>query len=294
MPMPIYTCISAESNASERLWYEFTPYEVGASWLNAYIPTWAFGRKFNNGASVMNAPEQSLGTLFGTFGLAVGVTLQNLVQDTDIADNMKSALAKKILQHIMAKYGNDRAISAEYFNFVFGLPNTYYNDLRIAQFVDAGIDFNLPYPPISGQRPERKADIIIFVDASTGPVGTELQNVENYARASNLPFPVIDYTNIGNNAVSVFTSDDPQVPVVIYIPRVVDQVLLEAHKNDLPELYNYLNNFNIEQCIDIGVCNTFNFAYTPNQAQQVAALGEFNMLMAKDVIVQAVSIKSTN
>ena len=292
LPLPIYTAISGESNASERLWYEFTPHEVGAPWLNAYVPTWAFGRKFNNGVSVTNAPEQTLGTMLGTFGLAVGVTLENLLQQTDITQNLKSALLKNILARIMAQYGNDRAISAEYFNFVFGLPNTYYNNLAIAQLVDAGIDINLPYPPISGQRPEHKADIIIFVDASAGTVGAELQNVENYARANNLPFPVIDYTNIGNNAVSIFTSDDPQVPIVIYIPRIVDQDLLDAHQNDLPELYNYLKDFDIDQCCDDGACNTFNFSYTSDQARQMTALGEFNMLMAKDIIAQAVTVKS--
>ena len=292
LPLPIYTAISGESNASERLWYEFTPHEVGAPWLNAYVPTWAFGRKFNNGVSVTNAPEQTLGTMLGTFGLAVGVTLENLLQQTDITQNLKSALLKNILARITAQYGNDRAISAEYFNFVFGLPNTYYNNLAIAQLVDAGIDINLPYPPISGQRPERKADIIIFVDASAGTVGAELQNVENYARVNNLPFPVIDYTNIGNNAVSIFTSVDPQVPIVIYIPRIVDQDLLDAHQNDLPELYNYLKDFDIDQCCDDGACNTFNFSYTSDQARQMTALGEFNMLMAKDIIAQAVTVKS--
>lgn len=291
MPFPIYTAISAESNESERLWYEFTPYEVGASWLNVYVPTWAFGRKFYNGVSVTNAPEQSLGTLLGTFGLAVGVTFQNLLQQTDITQNIQSALLKKILQSIVAQYGNDRAISAQYFNFVFGLPDTYYNDLKITQCVDAGINFNLPYPPISGQRPERKADIIIFVDASAGTVGAELKNVENYARANNLSFPIIDYTNIDKHAVSIFKSDDPQVPVVLYIPRIVDHALLEAHKNDLPELYTYLNNFDVEKCIDDGACNTFNFSYTHDQARQMTALGEFNMLMVKDAIIQAVNIK---
>lgn len=293
LPMPIYPAISAESNASEQFWYEFTPYEVGGSWLNAYVPTWAFGRKFNNGSSVTNAPEQSLGTMFGTFGLAVGVTLENLFQQENIAQNIQSPLAQKILQQIMAEFGNDRAISAEYLNFVFGMPNTNYGALKIVQMVDAGIYFNLPYPPISGQRPARKADIIIFVDASEGTVGAELQSVQDYAQANNLPFPEIDYTNIGNNAVSIFSSDDSEVPVVIYIPQVVDQALLDAHQTDLPQLYSSLNNFNIDECCDLGeACNTFNFSYIPAQAQQVADLGEFNMLMAKDAIMQAITIKS--
>lgn len=292
LPFPLYTAISAQ-NPSEQFWYEFDPYEIGAPWLNAYVPTWAFGRQCNNGVSTSNAPEQSLGTLFGTFGLAVGVTFKELVQDTDIADSMKTALAKKILQKLIADFGSDRPIYAEYYNFVYGLSTMQFNNQQTLDMVDAGIDFNLPYPPISGQRPERKADIIIFVDASAGTVGAELQNVENYARANNLPFPVIDYASIGNNAVSIFKSDDPQVPVVIYVPRIVDHGLLEAHKNDLPDLYSYLNNFDIEKCIAQGACDTFNFSYTPDQARQVTALGEFNMLMAKESLLQVVNIENS-
>ena len=46
LPLPIYTAVRAENISVENMWYEFTPYEVGGSWLNAYVPTWAFGRKF--------------------------------------------------------------------------------------------------------------------------------------------------------------------------------------------------------------------------------------------------------
>ena len=294
VPLPIYTSISGEENDTEHLWYEFTPHEVGAPWLNTYVPTWAFGRKFDNGVSISNAPEQPLGTLMGTFGLAVGITLKYMFDATNITSNMKTVLLKNLIADILAKYGNDRPISAEYLNFTFGLPQTTYNDLKIAHLVDAGINFNLPYPPISGQRPGRKADIIIFIDASAGVVGDELRNVENYARANQLPFPTIDYTNIGTQAVSVFTSNDPQVPIVIYIPRIVDNALLEVHKNDMPELYNYLCGFDIEKCIADESCNTFNFLYTHDQARRLTALGEFNMLMAKDAVLQAVNAQGAN
>ncbi len=141
---------------------------------------------------------------------------------------------------------------AEYLNFVAGIKNTQFNTLPILKFVDAGINFNLPYPPISGQRAARKADIMIFVDASEGTIGTELQNVENYAHAHQLPFPAIDYSMVGKQAVSIFKSDtDPNVPVVIYIPCVVDHALLEAHKDDMQELYGILHDFDIEKCMDL-------------------------------------------
>ena len=287
MPFPIYTTISGDTN-TELLWYEVSPYEFGAPWLDAYVPTWAFGRKFQNGASLTNTAEQPMSTLLGTFGLAVGVTLQELLQDTTITQSIKLALIQNLITQIAAESGNARAITAEYFNFAQGIQGPL-SDLPILHFVDPGISFNLPYPPISGQRAARKADIIICLDASAGIVGDELRKVEAYARANNLHFPAINYTDIDKHAVSVFKDADPQIPVVIYIPRIVDHALLDAHQNDLPELYSYLNGFDVEQCISSGPCDTFNFSYTPEQARCVTALGEFNMLMAQEVVTQLLS-----
>jgi len=42
-----------------------TPYEVGCDELEAWCPTWAFGRQFENGRSVSGLPEQSLSLLLG-------------------------------------------------------------------------------------------------------------------------------------------------------------------------------------------------------------------------------------
>ena len=287
LPLPIYTAVSGQEGDHEDLWYDFTPHEVGACWMGSYVPTWAFGRKFKNGNSVTYAPEQPMGTLLGTFGLAMGITVKRMFQEAGIADHMKLSILKKLVTRIIKSYGDDRPISAEYLNFAYGLKDVQFNDLTQLHLVDAGLNCNLPYPPISGQRAARKADIIIFVDASAGIIGEELRKAQNYAVVHNLPFPPIDYSEIGKHAVSIFKDENNgQAPLVIYIPRIVDRALLEAHKDDqgFQELYTVLKNFDIEQCIAHESCNTFNFGYTPSQARSLTALGEFNMLMAREAI----------
>ncbi len=225
----------------------------------------------------------------GTFGLAVGVTLKELFDD-EIAGNLNSNLVKTVAQHIMDLYGNERIVTADYKNFTYSMNQLPLSDDPIIQMVDAGISFNLPYPPISHSHvPQRKADIIILIDASSGPVGQELQNVQAYAQAYSLPFPVIDYTAIQSHAVSVFKDDtNKNVPTVIYVPRIVDHALLAAHQPDLPDLYNLLINFDVEKCIAQESCNTFNFSYTPQQATLMASLGIFNTLMMHDSLMQAI------
>lgn len=291
VPFPIYTAVCGNEGVPENVWFECTPYEVGAPLLDAYVPTWAFGRKFNNGTSVTYDREQSLGNLLGTFGLAVGVSVKYLLEDSSIAQNMKSALFKEIVLKVIKEYGTLRFITADFWNFTANMSDKPFNNKPVLALVDAGLDFNVPYPPISGQRSERTADIIIFIDASSTMDGSALQKAETYARTHNLLFPIIDYTNLTKQAVSIFTDDNPQVPVVIYIPRIIDTDLLESHKNDLPELYEYLKDFDIENCVDDGPCNTFNFFYTAKEARRVTALGEFNILLAQKVIKDAIQGK---
>lgn len=290
-PFPLYTAISGQENDTEHLWYEFSPYEVGAPWLDAYVPTWAFGRKFKNGISVNNAPEQPLGTLLGTFGLAIGITIERMFSEAGINENMSSALIKTLIRKILARYGDDRPISAEYLNFVYGLKDRIFNNLNIIHLVDAGINCNLPYVPVSGQRAERKSDMVIIFDASAGAIGAELKKVETYARAHGLAFPQIDYTSIETHAVSVFKDEhNPEAPVVIYVPRVVDKQLLQLHQQDHSYLYALLYNFDIEKCITDESCNTFNFQYSSDQARRLTALGEFNALMVADEVLKNICV----
>lgn len=291
VPFPIYTAISAQHPKAEYLWYEFTPYEVGASWLHAYVPTWAFGRKFKNGVSVNTAPEQPFGTLLGTFGLAVGITVERMFSEANVSEKMSSALLKTIIKKILNHYGDSRPISAEYANFAFGLPDRLFKDLKVTDMVDAGINCNLPYVPVSGMRTERKADVIIFIDASAGNIGDELKKVESYAHWHGLSFPTIDYDQIGKHAVSVFKDiQKSDAPIVIYVPRIVDESLLAAHHDDMPDLYQCLHLFDVEKCILKESCNTFNFSYSPDQADKLSALGEFNAMMCKDLVLKAIEV----
>jgi phospholipase A2 len=294
LPLPIYTAISAETTATENCWYEFTPYEVGASWLGIYTPTWAFGRKFKNGGSITYDPEQSLCTLMATFGLAVGVTIAEMLKETNIEQKISLPLLKNLLNKIIANFGDNRPISAQFHNFTKGIAQSPYAALSDIQLVDAGLNFNIPYPPVSGQRPDRLMDIIIILDSSAGAVGSELKSAEAFARQRGLKFPYIDYSVIQQHAVSLFFDpNDSQAPAVIYIPRVVDEALLSVHKDDpaFKDFYPLLHGFDIEKCIEKEACNTFNFFYSKQEARQLTALGEFNFKCAQEAILLAINAK---
>lgn len=46
-------------------WFEMSPFEIGCDELEAWCPTWGFGRPFEKGKSTMQLPEQSLALLLG-------------------------------------------------------------------------------------------------------------------------------------------------------------------------------------------------------------------------------------
>lgn len=289
LPMPIYTAIAAEGIKSEQNWYEFTPYEVGAQWMGAYVPSWAFGRKFKGGVSTNFAPEQNFGVLMATFGLAIGLTIERLVDEIKLKEKASSEWVQNIINTILKKKGEFRFTTADYRNFVRDMQNVPLSDFRLLKMVDAGIGYNLPYPPISGQRPERKADIIIFVDASGDDFPEDFKKTERYARAKNLPFPKIDFSQVTKKAVSVFNDHKPGVPIVIYVPRVLDSELFSAPEYaPLAKDFNSIKNFDVDACILKGACSTFNFSYSKEDAQKLTQLGMLNMMAAKKAVVDAI------
>src|SRR5579872_4381012 len=197
VPFPIYTAVDGRSiKIGIAPWYEFTPFEIGSADYATYVPTWAFGRTFNNGVSTDYAPEQSLGTCFGIFGSAFATHAGHMWQRSK--DKIKNKTVKAFVDRAFQnkKLANARIFWAKIPNFMYGIKdNEISDDTRLA-LVDAGLECNLPYLPVSGERAERKQDILIFFDFSKSRIPAALKKAQEYAKNRQLPFPVIDYTDI--------------------------------------------------------------------------------------------------
>lgn len=292
-PFPIYTAVSAETTEYE--WYEFTPYEIGSAWLGCYVPSWSFGRLFKNGISADTAPEQSFGFELGIFGSAFAAAYSEMYKELKMPPELRGL--DQFVRLLLMKMGQERVTRGKVFNFAKGIAQSPMADENYLGLVDAGLDFNLPYPPISGERPERKADIIIFLDASDyskGKFGSALRGCQTYAQRKGLAFPAIDYTDIQKRAVTVFKDEDsPETPVVVYLPLVRDAQLWNVLK-DLPENVSFkqkLDTFDPQDCAKFSYCSTFNFKYTVAQVDQLTAQAEFNIRAAQESIIDAINWK---
>lgn len=295
VPYPIYTAIDArEAIAKEPHWFEYTPHEIGSPYFGVYVPTWAYGRSFNNGKSIDFAPEQTLGFLMGTWGSAYGThvgraweEIESLIPGT----TLKGIIEKKLIDPLTGK--RVTGSWGEIFNFMYGIGGQELSARKTIKFVDAGIDFNLPYPPISGERPERKADIMIFLDFSGGSLIQSMKKIEAYAQRKGLKFPKIDYTALETKAMSVFMDQsDPSVPVVIYFPRISEKGLWEKHKsNEAVSAYRSIEGFDFDVCTNdsAGFCGTLSFQYSPKQSSQLIDQMEFNIMIHKDKIIETIN-----
>lgn len=294
IPYPIYTAIDArEAVAREPHWFEYTPHEVGSPYFGVYVPTWAYGRLFNSRQSTNSAPEQSLGFLMGTWGSAFGVHVgrawEEIAEKVPGGAIIKNAIEKRFIDPLTGK--RIEKSWAEIFNFTYGIPDQELQTRPTIKFVDAGIDFNLPYPPVSGERPERKADIIIFLDFSAGSLISSMKKTEEYARRKGLKFPKIDYTNLETKALSIFRDpSDPSVPVVIYFPRISEIGLWEKYKSH-PTLskYSSIEGFDFGECVVNGNCTTTNFQYPSEISEKLINQMEFNIMVHKDQIIEMIN-----
>ena len=239
---PIYTAI-VDRGDDPYAWIEFTPYEVGSTFLKTSIPIWALGRRFCAGDSADFNPPQSLSFCMGIWGSAISANLKEIIelykekiQSTFITHSLIS-----LVQEIPS-ITEGRVASAYVYNWNYHttLPFSQHEYIRL---LDAGIDCNIPLVPLL--REERKIDIIIILDATDGVKDApELRKAEAYAQLHHLPFPPINYAAV-NTFCSVHADwDNPHVPVIIYLP--------------LMKQPDYFDNWDPYQPFT----STFNFAYT--------------------------------
>ncbi|CAI6231226.1 unnamed protein product [Periconia digitata] len=214
-PLPIYTAVRHEIPLTEQMdtkdpveaqakarkeawfqWFEFTPYEFWCEELEAGIPTWAMGRKFDNGRTVwrengLSLPEVRVPLLMGIWGSAFCATLSHYYKE--IRPAVRGLVGFAGLDALISQRDEDLVKvhpidPAAIPNFALGMrellpqsvPESIFESKNF-QLMDAGMSNNLPLYPL--MRPGRNVDILIAFDASAD-VRTDnwLKVADGYAR----------------------------------------------------------------------------------------------------------------
>ena len=165
-------------------WFEMTPFEIGCDELEAWVPTWGFGRPFSEGKSTIQLPEQSLGLLLGLCTSAPAGPLNSYLATIErnlphnFLGNAIQNLAKGVSnfwgKHETEKFQDHHPLHAcNEHNFLYHLtpvspgqsrPPGLENSPRI-HLIDSGMDNNCPTYVLL--HPSRSVDVIINLDASS-------------------------------------------------------------------------------------------------------------------------------
>ncbi|CAG8544901.1 1882_t:CDS:10 [Paraglomus occultum] len=161
-------------------WFEFTPFEIGCDEIPAFIPSWAFGRRFEFRKSIDRVPEQNFGLEIGVFGAAPCAPI--IIDIRQIEHVIPEGWLKNTLQKsydgVMEDIGEQRQWKfeghhvipeANNHNFFYHLDPPPYKlgttNSPILHFIDAGASNDLPLYPLT--HPGRKVDIIMGFDSSS-------------------------------------------------------------------------------------------------------------------------------
>lgn len=227
-PIPLFCSVIGETAADVYQWVEFSPFQIGSEYLNAWISPDAFGKKFNKGTSFDSSKPENFGYLLGLFGsLYAAGSAEILNQIKEQLELLNQQCSKPSLSSLFGWTENIRLSPPDIYNFTYNLPNSPLADEFFLTFVDAGFEFALPFPPLL----RRTIKLYIVCDASSN-VMIESQNpmhdVCAYAYKNGYHFPAIDYTKLVCQKISIIHDpQDPQSPVIVYIPN---QELFSTYK----------------------------------------------------------------
>lgn len=150
-------------------WFEITPYEIGCDELEAWCPTWGFGRQFEAGKSVRGLPEQSLALLLGLCTSApagplssyLATVQRNLPKNFlgDAINNLASGVTAMWGKQDTAVFTNHHPLHASNeHNFLYHLTPTRPGSPRLpgiensprVHLLDSGMDNNCPTVGFTG------------------------------------------------------------------------------------------------------------------------------------------------
>ncbi len=243
-PYPIFTGIL--DNLEHYEWMEFGPHEIGSEFLNTWIPSNCFGKKFKNGVSNDTRPGASLSYLVGLFGSAYSLNLDEHVK------YLHSLVIEQFDQRVYTPFEffeNFRFSPPMVRNMTRGLEGFPLCNNRYQVVLDAGLAFNLPFPPAV----RRKSNIILCCDMSenvqNGEAVNELKKVEAYMKRKGIPFPEINYENIEKQEVNIFYDEQNlESPIILYFPHHVEFATMkfEYNKEEFEKVCNTMQ----QQVID--------------------------------------------
>ncbi len=246
-PFPIFTAIHQINSplgsglCSKNIyeWFEFNPYKAKQTLTDDCLPTRSLGYYPDElSREGLVTPLLNLGYMLGLCGSAYACNAGDIIkllqtsllgifsQDKGSFQRHGDYERGTFLNEIVNTLKSSRFCPAQ-------IPNFTASDPDVLTLQDAGIDFNLPLPPLL----TRNIPFIFVCDAS-GDAGTrsrrfpELHKAAAYANQHGLPFPSLQNPRVVNDHLLVFESTEPNTPTIFYFHNIVEMGTFEFNYSE--------------------------------------------------------------
>ena len=224
LPFPL--CTAIVKSGYPYTWMEVNPFLSGSDELGGYVKTANWGSCFEKGTCTKELPEFSLASFMGIWGSAYCINRSDF-ERCGGAESLKSQPFYYYLEQTLGRvvstenllYSAMNQIESRsmFENPLFGMGLTTSENKRVV-VADAGLDFNLPTPPLF--KKERGVDMIFICDASAytdeSTEQDQFKSMTAHARRNGLNIPDLENPIKITNDVFVFEDKDPSVPTIVY------------------------------------------------------------------------------
>lgn len=224
MPFPLFTAIVKSGYPYK--WLEVNPFITGSDELGGYVKTQNWGSCFERGVCIKELPELSLASFMGIWGSAYCINRSDFersggaesLRSQPFYNYLNNTLGWVVSTDNLLYSAMNQVESRSVFEnplFDMGLTSSEYRNVVVA---DAGLDFNLPTPPLL--KKERGVDIIFICDASAyteqSTENDQFNAISTHARRNGLDIPDLENPIKLNDDLLVFESNDPNIPTIVY------------------------------------------------------------------------------
>ncbi|KAJ7403170.1 Cytosolic phospholipase A2 beta [Pitangus sulphuratus] len=303
-PLPIYLSLNVKDKISDqdfREWVEFTPYEVGFPKYGAFIRAEDFGSEFFMGRLMKKIPESRIcfleddETLFPTRPNELDT---RVVCPTDSFSDifrdvaMLRPAASEIHNFLKGFQMNNNYLESEFSKWKDCELDSQPNHLTTATdyliLIDTAFAFATSYPPL--MRPERKVDVILHFNYSSGSQTGPLKEASKYFAKQGIPFPTKvpddQETPHLKECYIVGDQESPETPIVVFFPLVND-TFREYKAPGVKRSPSEMADGDVDVANACGPYYINNLSYSEEDFDKLVNLSYYNVQNNKGLILQA-------
>nr|XP_020649392.1 cytosolic phospholipase A2 epsilon-like [Pogona vitticeps] len=167
-------------------------------------------------------------------------------------------------------------------------PNQLTATSEYLSVVDTAAYLDISYPPLL--RPERKVDVIIHLNYSSGSQTKTLDEASRYFSKQGIPFPKVDLSHIKDKDLKeCYVFEDPEdakAPIVVFFPLINDTF----RKYKAPGVARSLSELKQGDVDVTSPCSPYglaSFEYSEEDFDKLVELTSYNIQNNKYLILQA-------